>query len=162
MLFGLKNMIFFLEQKRVIINLKSQTSNLKSQTSNLKLIYFMLEQKKVDNDIYVLSKAFALRIVKLYKFLIEEKHEYVISKQLLRSGTSIGANVHEAKNAQSRPDFCSKMSIALKEATESGYWLDLLKDAGYISLSQFDSIYKDYNCIQAVLTKIVKATKTQS
>ena len=121
----------------------------------------MLEQKSIENDIYILSKSFALRIVKLYKFLMEEKHEYVISKQLLRSGTSIGANVHEAKNAQSRPDFCSKMNIALKEATESGYWLDLLVDAGYITKEQYNSINEDSNRIQAVLIKIVKATKLQ-
>ncbi len=83
-----------------------------------KVLWFlvMLERKVVENDIYVLSKAFALRIVKLYKFLTEQKHEYIISKQLLRSGTSIEANVHEAKNAQSRPDFSSKMNISLKRS----------------------------------------------
>ena len=92
----------------------------------------------------------------------DKKKEYVISKQLLRSGTSIGANVHEAKNAQSRPDFNSKMNISLKEATETGYWLDLLADAEYISKKQYDSIIADCNHIVAVLIKIVKATKKQS
>ena len=121
----------------------------------------MLERKIVESDIYVLSKAFALRIIKLCSYLAEQKHEYIISKQLLRSGTSIGANVHEAKNAQSRPDFCSKMNISLKEVSESGYWLDLLVDAGYISKTQYESIIEDCNHIQAVLIKIVKATKQQ-
>ena len=82
---------------------------------------------EIENDIYVLSKAFALRIIHLYRYLTNEKRENVISKQLLRSGTSIGANVHEAKNAQSRADFSSKMNVALKEATESEYWIDLLQ-----------------------------------
>ena len=121
----------------------------------------MLERKVVENDIYVLSKAFALRIVNLYKFLTEQKHEYVISKQLLRSGTSIGANVHEAKNAQSRPDFSSKMNISLKETTESGYSLDLLYDADYITKEAYDSISDDCEHLQAVLIKIVKSTKHQ-
>ena len=122
----------------------------------------MLERKRSESDIYDLSKSFALRIVNLYKYLKDIKKEYVISKQLLRSGTSIGANVHEAKNAQSRPDFNSKMNISLKEATETGYWLDLLADAEYISKKQYDSIIADCNHIVAVLTKIVKATKEQS
>ena len=85
----------------------------------------MLERKIVENDIYILSKSFALRVVRLYKYLTDEHKEYVLSKQLLRSGTSIGANVHEGKNGQSRADFCSKMNIALKEATESNYWIDI-------------------------------------
>ena len=129
---------------------------------NFQLDLLMLERKRPESDIYDLSKSFALRIVNLYKYLKDIKKEYVISKQLLRSGTSIGANVHEAKNAQSRPDFNSKMNISLKEATETGYWLDLLADAEYISKKQYDSIIADCNHIVAVLTKIVKATKKQS
>lgn len=129
---------------------------------NFQLDLLMLERKRSESDIYDLSKSFALRIVNLYKYLKDIKKEYVISKQLLRSGTSIGANVHEAKNAQSRPDFNSKMNISLKEATETGYWLDLLADAEYISKKQYDSIIADCNHIVAVLTKIVKATKEQS
>ena len=70
----------------------------------------MLNKKKVDNDIYDMSKAFAVRVVNLYKYLVEQRHEYVMSKQVFRCGTSIGANVHESKNAQSRPDFLSKMN----------------------------------------------------
>lgn len=125
-------------------------------------ILLMLERKQPESDIYNLSKSFALRIVNLYKYLRVIKKEYVISKQLLRSGTSVGANVHEAKNAQSRPDFNSKMNISLKEANETEYWLDLLADADYISQKQYDSIKADCNHIVAVLTKIVKATKKQS
>ena len=115
----------------------------------------MLERKIVENDIYILSKSFALRVVRLYKYLTDEHKEYVLSKQLLRSGTSIGANVHEGKNGQSRADFCSKMNIALKEATESNYWIDLLREAEYISESEYKSLSDDCHKIQAVLTKIV-------
>ena len=83
----------------------------------------MLERKQVENDIYDLSKDFAIRVVKLYNYLKLEKKEVVMSKQILRSGTSIGANVREGRYAQSRADFINKMSIALKEANESAYWL---------------------------------------
>ena len=102
------------------------------------------------------QKVFALRVVRLYKYLTDEHKEYVLSKQLLRSGTSIGANVHEGKNGQSRTDFCSKMNIALKEATESNYWIDLLREAEYISESEYKSLSDDCHKIQAVLTKIVR------
>ena len=78
------------------------------------------------NTISKLSKRFALRIIKLYKFLLEEKHEYIMSKQVYRSGTSIGANIAESRNAQSKADFINKLSIALKEADETKYWLELL------------------------------------
>ena len=81
-----------------------------------------------NNPIAVLSKSFALRIVKLYQYLKEEKKEFVMSNQVLRSGTSIGANVRESIYAQSRPDFISKMSIALKESSETEYWLELLHE----------------------------------
>ena len=118
----------------------------------------MLERKIVENDIYILSKSFALRVVRLYKYLTDEHKEYVLSKQLLRSGTSIGTNVHEGKNGQSRADFCSKMNIALKEATESNYWIDLLREAEYIS--EYKSLSDDCHKIQAVLTKIVKAPRS--
>ena len=84
-----------------------------------------------------------------------------MSKQLLRSGTSIGANAFEGKNAQSKPDFISKMSIALKEATESAYWIDLLHETKYISDAEFDSIFADCKRIMAVLTKIIKNTKNK-
>jgi four helix bundle protein len=79
------------------------------------------------------SYTFALRIVRAYRFLVAEKKEYVLSRHLLRAGTSIGANVAEANQAQSRPDFISKLSIALKESVETEYWLNLLRDSEYIT-----------------------------
>ena len=87
------------------------------------------------------SYAFALRIIKLYKYLLSDKKEFVLSKQILRSGTSIGANVKEAEHAQSKKDFTHKMNIALKEANETEYWLMLLKDSEYISVDSFNSIH---------------------
>ncbi|MDY3105042.1 four helix bundle protein [Hoylesella buccalis] len=119
----------------------------------------MSEDKIIENDIYLLSKEFALRIVNLYRYLTKEYGEYVLSKQLLRSGTSIGANVHEGKNAQSRPDFTTKMNIALKEATETEYWIDLLYEAKFINEQEYHSISNDCARLKAVLIKIVKATK---
>ncbi len=123
----------------------------------------MLEKynNHIENNIYDISKAFAIRVVRLYNYLTDEKQEYILSKQLLRSGTSIGANVFEGKNAQSRADFSSKMNIALKEATESEYWLDLLHETHYINDTEFESISNDSNKIIAVLTKIVKATNNK-
>ena len=121
----------------------------------------MLERKETENNIYEISRAFAIRIVKLYKYLKEEKSEYIISKQLFRSGTSIGANVFEGKNAQSRADFANKMNVALKEASESGYWIDLLHETHYLTDSEFDSINDECSRLIGVLTKIVKATKQQ-
>ena len=114
----------------------------------------------IDNDVYEISKEFAVRMVNLYNYLIDNKKEYVMSKQLLRSGTSIGANVFEGKQAQSRADFASKMNIALKEASESGYWIDLLHDTQYLSESEYQSLFANCKRIIAVLTKIVKATKS--
>ena len=122
-------------------------------------LLFMSEDKIIENDIYLLSKEFALRIVNLYRYLTKEYGEYVLSKQLLRSGTSIGANVHEGKNAQSRPDFTTKMNIALKEATETEYWIDLLYEAKFINEQEYLSISNDCERLKAVLIKIVKATK---
>ena len=98
---------------------------------------------KVDNQIVVDAKAFAIRIIKLYKYLLEEKKEYVMAKQVLRSGTSIGANISESVFAQSRLDFVSKMSIALKEANETKYWLDLIVETEYIEKVHYDSIIED-------------------
>ena len=119
----------------------------------------MLKKQEIDNDIYLLARSFAIRIVNMYRYLKEEKGEYIMSKQVFRSGTSIGANVFEGKNAQTRPDFSTKMNIALKEATETGYWLDLLHETSYLDDDVFDSIVNDCNRIIAVLTKIVKSTK---
>ena len=110
-----------------------------------------------DNVIVDKSKAFALRTIKLYKYLCDEKREYVLSKQLLRSGTSIGANVREAKRAQSKADFYAKMNIALKEADESAYWLELLFESDYIEESAYKSIFADCNEIIKILASIVKS-----
>ena len=132
--------------------------NFELWTLNIEL-YDMLQRREVENDVYVIVRSFAIRIVNLYKYLKEERGEYIMSKQIFRSGTSIGANVFEGKNAQSRPDFSSKMNIALKEATETGYWLDLLHETKFINDEMFESIVDDCNKIIAILTKIVKATK---
>ena len=94
-----------------------------------------------------LSLDFALRIVKLYKYLCNEKNEFVISKQLLRSGTSIGANIAESEHAQSTADFITKLYIALKEANETKYWLTLLTKAEYIKETEYESIMKDLRII---------------
>ena len=93
-----------------------------------------------DNVIVIKSKAFALRIIKLYQYLVNEKKEYVMSKQILRCGTSIGANVKEAIRGQSKADFYAKMNISLKEASETEYWLELLHESSYIENEAFNSI----------------------
>ena len=103
------------------------------------------------------SMAFAVRIVNLYKYLKEEKLEYVMSKQLLRCGTSIGANVKEALRAQSKADFNTKMHIAMKEASETEYWLELLRKTDYLTKAQADSMLKD--CIE-LLKILIAITKT--
>lgn len=105
------------------------------------------------------SKAFALRIIKLYKYLCDEKREYVLSKQLLRSGTSVGANIREAQRGQSKPDFYTKLNISLKEADESAYWLELLHESGYLTEEQFHSLIADCNEIIALLVSITKKQK---
>lgn len=104
------------------------------------------------------TKSFALRIIKLYKYLtlVSDMKEYVMSKQVLRCGTSIGANVKEALRAQSKADFRAKMNIALKEASETEYWLELLHESDYISEEQFQSIIADNIEIIKILTSIVK------
>lgn len=112
-----------------------------------------------DNRVAPKSYTFALRIIKLYKFLVEEKKEYVLSKQILRSGTAIGALIKEAEHAQSRADFIHKMNIALKEANETAYWLMLLKDSEYIDESSFNSIHADCVEVLKMLISIVKTSK---
>jgi four helix bundle protein len=114
---------------------------------------------KVDNQIVTDSKAFAVRIIKLYKYLTEEKKEFVISKQVLRSGTSIGANISESVFAQSRMDFVSKMSIALKEANETKYWLELLVETDYLTEEQYKSVAENVKKIIGTLVNIVNSTK---
>ena len=112
-----------------------------------------------DNFIADFTEDFGLRIVNLYKYLRKEKKEYIMSMQLYRSGTSIGANVAESKNAQSKADFISKLSIALKEAGESDYWLKLLLKSQTISEHEYNSIKNDLNIIIGTLIKIIKTTK---
>ena len=111
------------------------------------------------NPIEDKSFDFAIRIVRLYKHLTENKNEYVVSKQLVRSGTSIGANVSEAERGQSRADFVSKMSIALKEANETQYWLRLLNATDYLSKTEYESISSDLNEIISLLVSICKTAK---
>ena len=106
----------------------------------------------------VKSKAFALRIIKMYQYIVKEEKEFVLSKQILRSGTSIGANVKEAIRGQSKPDFYAKMNIALKDASETEYWLELLHESGYIEEQAFQSIYDD---CQEIIKILVSITKTQ-
>ena len=112
-----------------------------------------------ENAIVEKSMLFAVRIVRLYQHLTDARREFVMSKQTLRSGTSIGANVREAESAQSKADFVAKCSIALKECDETGYWLELLKRTEYISSAQYDSIESDRKELFALLTSIIKTSK---
>lgn len=105
---------------------------------------------------------FAIEIVKFYKHLCSENKEYILSKQLLRSGTAIGALVSEAEFAQSRADFIHKLSIALKEANETRYWLDLLKDTNYISDEHYDLIYPRITEILKILVSSIKTLKAKN
>ena len=114
----------------------------------------------MQNIIVEKSKNFAIRIVKLYKYLNENKKEYVLSKQLLKSGTSIGANVKEAIRGQSKADFYAKMNIALKEASETEYWLEILQETEYIDNVSFKSIYADCQEILKILMSITKTQKS--
>ena len=114
-----------------------------------------------ENVIKSKSYGFALRMIKAYKYLTQEQREFVISKQALRSGTSVGAQIREAEHAQSTPDFIHKLSIALKEANETEYWLCLLKDSDYIDEKMFTSIHRDCLELIKLLTSIIKTTKKQ-
>jgi len=105
------------------------------------------------------SYAFALRTVKLYKYLCADKKEYVISKQVLRSGTAIGALIHEAEFGQSKADFVNKLSIALKEANETDYWLSLLKDSTYLTEEMYNTIKPDITELIKMLIASVKTAK---
>ncbi|MBQ3710612.1 MAG: four helix bundle protein [Bacteroidales bacterium] len=108
------------------------------------------------------SLAFAKRIARCFVFLKEQKKETVMSKQLLRSGTSIGANVREGQYAQSKKDFISKMSIALKEAGETNYWLDVLHSVKYLSDEEYSSLNKDNDELLNLLASIVKTSKEKN
>ena len=108
------------------------------------------------------SYDFALRVLKLHRHLAKESKEFVISKQILRSGTSVGANIEEANQAQSTPDFIHKLSIALKEASETNYWLRLLRDGEILEVKLANSILKDCEEIQRMLTASIKTSKTNA
>ncbi len=112
-----------------------------------------------ENVVKKKSFEFALRIVKMYQFLCERKKEFVLSKQLLRSGTAIGALIREAEQAESTADFIHKMSIALKEANETDYWIELLFKANYIDKKAYNSIKSDLTEILKLLISIIKTTK---
>ncbi len=114
--------------------------------------------KDQDNPIVIKSKVFGFRMMKLRAYLVSEKHEYEISKQVLRSGTSIGANVKEAIRGQSKADFGAKMNIALKEASETEHWLEMLYNGEYIDKKGFDSVIKDCHELIKILTAIVRTT----
>ncbi len=113
-----------------------------------------------ENPLKTKSYSFALRTVKAYKLLRSEEKEYVLSKQMLRSGTSIGANVAEANHAQSLPDFISKLSIALKEAVETEYWLCLLRDADYLTSEQTELLLADCKELIRILTAAIKTSES--
>ena len=113
-----------------------------------------------ENPLKDKSYRFAIRIVKLSQFLQQDKKEFVLSKQILRSGTAVGALIREAEFGQSKPDFTSKMSISLKEANETEYWLSLLKDTDFISENQFVSLQSDCKELIAMLVSTVKTSKS--
>jgi len=114
----------------------------------------------MDNAIETKSFQFSVRIVKLCRYLLDEKKEFILSKQLLRAGTSVGANIAEAQQAQSRKDFISKLCIALKEAGETDYWLRLLRATDYLTESEYKSVITDCKELEKLLTSIVKSTKS--
>jgi four helix bundle protein len=114
-----------------------------------------------ENIIKTKSFDFSVKIVNLYKSISGQKKEFVLSRQLLRSGTSIGAMIREAEQAESKADFIHKMAIALKEANETDYWLDLLKETDYISTLEYNDIKVDIGDILKLLTKIIKTSKSK-
>ena len=113
----------------------------------------------VHNEVKEKSLAFAKRVVNAYRYLCEEKNEYVLSKQFLRSGTSIGANITEAQYASSKKDFLNKMYIALKECAETLYWMELLFSCHHFAESEYESLKMDCTELQKLLISITKSTK---
>ena len=140
---------------------KADSSKVAYKPKRGKLSKLMTEEEKHNAGIHELSYDFGCRITRLFQYLTEdtEYKEYVISKQIYRSGTSVGANARESKHAQSDADFLSKMSIAYKEADETDYWLNLLHDNGYIDETQFSSLSNDLTRILKLLTSIVKTMR---
>ena len=116
-------------------------------------------RNRTDSTLHAKSYAFALRVIGLSKFLREQKQDYVLSKQILRSGTAIGALVRESEFAQSQTDFINKLSVSLKEANETDYWLNLLKDSGYIDEKSFLSMEDDCGELIALLISSIKTVK---
>ena len=116
----------------------------------------------MDNAIKIKTYSFAIRIIKAYKFLSSEQKEFVLSKQMLRSGTAVGALVRESEHAESKADFIHKMSISLKEANETEYWLLLLHDADYLEKKSFESIVSDCQELIKILISIIKTAKTNN
>lgn len=131
----------------------------KSKRGNLKQL--LTDDAKTTSNIQELTYDFSCRIIRLFQYLNEDSEykEYIMSKQVLRSGTSIGANTQEAQNAQSKADFLTKMTIASKESNETVYWLRLLHDNGYLNDAQFNSIFTDATRILNIIVAIVKKTK---
>ncbi len=115
---------------------------------------------KKENVVREKSFRFAIRIIRLYQYLTENKKEYVLSKQMLRSGTSVGANVREADNAESKADFIHKMGIAQKEVDETMYWLELLKETDFLSGTEFDSIHQDAGELLKLIRSIIITAKS--
>lgn len=118
-----------------------------------------MENCRRDNPIVSKSEDFAVRIVRLYSYLKESKREHVMSKQLLRAGTSIGANIAESQEAQSKADFIAKLYIALKECSETRYWLSLLFRTDFLSEKEYNSVSSDLGELYGLLTTILKSTK---
>lgn len=115
----------------------------------------------MNNNLYQKSYAFSIRIVKSYQYLSEEKREFILSKQLLRSGTSIGANIAEANGAISKADFSAKLSISYKECLETKYWLSLLKDTYFLNQNLFQSMFNDADELAKILYTILKKTRNR-
>lgn len=114
---------------------------------------------KSDNIVQTKSYDFSLRIVKVYKCLCQEKKEFVLSKRLLRSGTSIGANIEESIGGQSKADFFAKITIAYKEARESKFWIRLLRDSDYLTIEQSDDLLKDVEELLKIIGPIQKSIR---
>ena len=142
---------------------KSETTKAVYKPKRGKLSKLMTEEEKQNAGIHELSYDFGCRITRLFQYLTEdaEYKEFVQSKQIYRSGTSVGANVRESKHAQSDADFPSKMSIAYKEADETDFWLNLLHDNGYLDDKQYDSLKHDMDRILKILTSIVKTMNSK-
>lgn len=116
-------------------------------------------KNKKENVVFDKAYQFAIRIIKVYQFLTKEKKEYILSRQLLRCGTSIGANIAEADGAISKADFSNKISISSKKSLETKYWLSLLKDTSYINEKEFDSLFTEADKLSKILFAILKTTR---